>query len=157
MKITVNFEDGSHQEYWKSEQLTLSRVGKGSDILAFSGDIPRYPYAAYGFYGIGNVKPEHAKGISRWGGKPYQYYQGKRQADAMEYSTIPGDALLRPEIQYEAWFDLHNGLPRAYRAKGKTWVFEFSTDSPAKLTLPTEWQAALDKYHMDLRRAGLTQ
>lgn len=155
MKVTLGFADGSHQDFWKAKDVYLCRDEKGTAVEVYSGERPRYPYASHGFYGIENVKPEHLKGISQLGGTPCQYFQGNRLATLLEHPVFPGDAEPIPELQYEAWFDVKSGLPKAYRAEGKTWLFEFLPAPPAPLSLPSEWQVALEKFRLDRRRAGL--
>jgi len=155
MKITVNYESGTKQDFWQVGHVILSHIGKSAEIQAFAGELPRYPYAARGFFGIENVRTEHAKGVLRWEGIPCQYYSGKRNASPMEYPMLPNSSNPAPEIQYEAWFDLNSGLPKAYQAEGKTWVFEFLAGAPSYLALPPEWQTALDKYRLDLRRVRM--
>jgi hypothetical protein len=154
-KIRVTTGNGPDTELWSVRQGILCQVGKGK-IRLFSNGIPRYPYASSGFYGIEHMNAKDDQGEVTQDKIRCRHYKGARAVTTADRPFIEKATLAQePPISYEAWFDAATGLPRMYRAEGKTFTFEFSPP-PEKLALPAEWKAAMEKDLQNMRRAGLT-
>jgi len=153
-KIFVAMKSGSTTQLWRVAHSTLYYSKERNRIFVIQ-DNPEeapYPYASSGFYGIEHVKLADEQKITNFEQTPCRYFRGMLAIPRRAESGVADEAA--PLAEYEAWFDLKTGLPKAYREKGQTFIYQFAT-TPEEVRLPAEYQAAADQNRADLMHAGI--
>jgi hypothetical protein len=158
-RIVVTYQQDGTREYWRFSHITLCQNVKLHKIdVRPDTQLPAYPCASDGFYGLQNVKPADDQGVKSFEGTSFHYFRGSYvpKSPRIRGSAPPSGSAVVYQPSYEAWFDLKTGLPKAYREGNRTFLYEFSSSVPGPLQLPPEWKAALAQYADNLRKAGLS-
>lgn len=134
-RVVMAKKDGTAVQYWRSGNCTLVYDRKRNKVLPVTDhlEIPPYPFASPGFYGIEKANAADEQKPASFEQARCRYFRG---------------------TDYEAWFDAKTGLPRAFRNGGITFVFQFAP-VPEDVHLPPEYQAAVDRHRANLIHAGL--
>jgi hypothetical protein len=127
--------------WWVSHGYVLTQRNATSPItVSPMGAYLPSPYDPPGFYGVSRVQPADDQGNAEFQGKVCRYYHAPAPSGSTSTGPVGNSA---PAHAFEAWFDVHTGMPVAYREGNKTYVFEFLPAAPGEFEVPPEWKAML--------------
>lgn len=152
-KVVIREKTKLLSEIWRIGNCSLYLISSRNKVVPIQDnpELPPYPYASSGFYGIEHVNPADEQKAVAYDKSMCRYFRGilpKGKGFLGDTSDAGSPGV------YEAWFDQKTGLPKAYRESGITFTYEFEA-TPEGVRLPPEYLEAITKHLDNLVHAGL--